>query len=175
MLFVSPEETVPRLPVREGQVVADFGCGTGLWSLQLAHRVGERGHVYAFEIQKNLLDALDKEIREKGLTQIEPVLADLDELEGSRLERESVDGVLIANSLFQFEKKEIALREAYRVIRPGGWCAVVDWSDSFGGLGPHPDQVVPKDAAIHMSAKAGFVFDGEFQTGGHHYGILFKK
>jgi len=174
-MFVVPEEAVRRLPVKEGQAVADFGCGTGAWTLALAKLVGDRGHVMAFDVQKNLLDALEKEARDAGITNIEIVWADLDEPEGSRLEHESIHGVLVANSLFQFENKEAIVREAYRILKPDGWCAVIDWSESFGGLGPAPDHVVDADTARRLFAQQSFVFNGNIQVGAHHYGLLFKK
>ena len=174
-MFVVPQEMVRRLPVREGQIVADFGCGTGAWSLELAGVVGDKGHVYAFDVQKNLLDALEKEVKESGRGNIEVVWADLDEPEGSRLGKDAIDGVLMANALFQFEHRDEAISEAYRVIRPGGWCALIDWSDSFGGLGPAAQEVVQPDVAKRLFAKHGFVFNGDIDTGGHHYGMLFKK
>ncbi|MDP3955785.1 MAG: class I SAM-dependent methyltransferase [bacterium] len=174
-MFVVPEDTVRRLPASEGQVVGDFGCGTGAWALSLSKLVGDAGHVYAFEVQQNLLETLEKDAREKGITNIETVWADLDEEEGSRLDRDSVDGVLIANALFQFENKEAVIKEAYRVLRPGGWCAVIDWSESFGGLGPTTADVVSKDVARALCVNQSFVFNGEIETGEHHYGLIFKK
>ncbi|MDP3988652.1 MAG: methyltransferase domain-containing protein [bacterium] len=174
-MFVVPEETVRRLPIREGQVIADFGCGTGIWSLAMARLVGDHGRIIALEVQKNLLEALERTAQESGITHIETVWADLDEPEGSRLAHESVDGVLVANSLFQFENKAEMVREAYRVLKHGGWCAVVDWTESFGGLGPAPDHVVTADEARVLFASQSFVFNSMFTTGAHHYGVLFKK
>jgi hypothetical protein len=51
---------------------------------------------------------------------------------------------------------------------------VVDWEDSFGGMGPHPDCVICKQAAIDLFEAAGFILEREYPAGEHHYGLAFR-
>jgi hypothetical protein len=60
-------------------------------------------------------------------------------------------------------------------LKVGGRALVVDWSDSFGGIGPEPKKVVTKIAAQEMFEKNGFHLDREINAGSHHYGLIFKK
>lgn len=67
------------------------------------------------------------------------------------------------------------VREAKRVLRPGGRALVIDWTDSFGGLGPKPEMVFRKEKAGEMFEKNGFHLDREILAGVHHYGLIYKK
>lgn len=53
--------------VRPGMTVLDFGCGMGLFSLAAARLVGERGAVIAVDLQPQMLAALARRAKRKGL------------------------------------------------------------------------------------------------------------
>ena len=86
-----------------------------------------------------------------------------------------VDVGIMINTLFQLEDKKTALREVSRTLRSGGKFFVVDWTDSFGGLGPHADQVLTMQDAQALAEECGFVYERTFDAGDHHYGIGFRK
>ena len=52
---------------------------------------------------------------------------------------------------------------------------MVDWLDSFGGLGPRQEDVFSPSVAKEIFHKNDFVFDREFGAGEHHYGLILKK
>ncbi len=174
MAFSNPEKNVEKLHLTEGMRVADFGAGSGSYALALAARVGPTGMVYAIDVVKDLLAKLKREASARGL-KIEVIRGDLDEEGGSKLGTESMDAVVVSNILFQAENKEMLAREAYRVLKPTASLMAVDWSDSFGNIGPIPEHVVKKDAGRNIFEKAGFVFEREFDAGSHHWGLIFKK
>ena len=60
-MFSNPEQNVLQLGLREGMRVADFGAGSGAYSLASGKKVGHTGHVYAIEVQKNLVKKLESE------------------------------------------------------------------------------------------------------------------
>src|SRR5690606_13333033 len=119
-----------------GMRVADFGAGSGQYSFALAEAVTGAGKVYSVDVQKNLLAKIKNESIKRHLLSIEPVWGDIDKQGGSTLRDNSCDVVVMANILFQLEQKETALKEAYRVLKPRGRLLIVDWSESFGGIGP---------------------------------------
>ena len=154
--------------------VADFGSGSGAYSIALAEIVGESGKVYAVEIQKDLLTRLQAEAEQKNITNIEFVWGDIDDVDGSNMRDNSVDRLVVANTLFQVEDRDNCIAEARRVLRPGGKLLLVDWVESFGGLGPTPDLVISPDVARTMFDDAQFEFDRDIIVGDHHYGMVFK-
>jgi ubiquinone/menaquinone biosynthesis C-methylase UbiE len=175
--FSHPEKIVEDLPIFSGQKVADFGAGKGTYSFLLAQKVksSPEGMVFAIEIQKPLVDYIAQEAKEKGLTNIKAVWGDVDDPGGSRLRDESVQVVLVANTLFQVEKRSELIREAKRVLTKKGMLIVIDWSESFGNIGPHKDQVVTQHAAQVLLEEHGFEIERNFNAGEHHYGIITYK
>ncbi|QQR65383.1 class I SAM-dependent methyltransferase [Candidatus Kaiserbacteria bacterium] len=173
--FVDPENTVTHFHLREGDVVADFGAGSGAYLKPLSSAVGLSGIVYACEIQKNLVDALGTKAAEQRLNNIRPVWCDIEAPGGTKFNDGTLDAGLLSNILFQFVRKDTALTEVARVLRKGGKLFVIDWTDSFGGLGPRPEDVFSETDARSLLEQAGFSCEGTFSAGDHHYGLLCHK
>lgn len=175
MAFVRPEEVVKNFGLEPGMTVADFGCGSGYYSLAAAKMIGDHGKVFAIDVQKELLESVKSNARLNNLNNIEFIWADLEIPEGSHLAPDSVDLVIISNILFQAEDQTAVAKEAFRVLKNKGRLAVMEWSESFGGLGPRPENVVKKDKCEKIFIEQGFILDKEFEPGEHHYGLIFAK
>ncbi len=173
--FVIPEIVTSQFLLKEGDVVADFGAGSGFFLKALTGAVGPSGRVYACEIQKVLVDKLGDQARLLGLSNVSPVWCDLEEVGGIKIPAGTLDAGILVNTLFQLQLKAQALEEMRRVLRPGGLLHIVDWSESFGGAGPQPADVLTKEAAIALAETGHFVFEREFPAGDHHYGLSVRK
>ncbi len=173
--FSDPKKNVKRLGFREGMKVADFGSGSGAYTLALVDVVGHSGTVYSVDIQKDLLIRTQNAAIEKGYENIEIVWGDIESLDGVTLKDELLDGVLLSNTLFQLDDKISTIKEANRVLMPGGILAIIDWNESYGGIGPPEQLLFTSDEATIICRDNGFVAKGNFDAGEHHYGLLFKK
>lgn len=173
--FLHPERILNYLGIRPGMIVADFGCGGGYFSIPTARRVGEAGKVYAVDIQKRIIDLVKSKANLEHLLNIETVWADLEREKGSRLRDGVADAVIVANILFQAEKKKVIIEEAWRVLRLGGELAVIEWDETPFAAGPQLEARIPRQLAQSMAEEAGFELEKEFEAGSHHYGLLFKK
>lgn len=173
--FVVPEVVVSHFHVREGDMLADYGAGTGYFLPALAAAVGPTGRVYAVEIQKNLVESLGALVRTKHLDQVQVLWGDLEEKNATKIPTNAVDIGILVNTLFQIEDTDGAIAEITRTLRPGGRLVVIDWSESFGGLGPQPSAIVSETAARALFESAGYTLETTFPAGGHHYGIIFRR
>jgi ubiquinone/menaquinone biosynthesis C-methylase UbiE len=173
-MFVDPKTVISQFGVTPGQNIADLGSGAGFYSLALAHEVGGKGKVYAVDIQEDLLKQLKTAGEQENLDNIEIIRGDLEEEKGTKLADKSVDGVVIANTLFQLEKPEICVKEAMRIVAPEGKMLVVDWRESFGGLGPQEEHVIPEERAKKMFEDAGCEVIEDINTKKYHYGFVCK-
>lgn len=173
--FVVPEVVVSQFHLRPGDVVADFGAGSGFFLKAVAQAIGESGVLYACEIQKILVDKLAEVARGHGLSTVRPLWCDLEEVGGIPIPDRCIDVALLINTLFQIDDKIAAIREMARTVRPGGRFVVIDWSESFAGLGPQSAMVVDEVAARTLFESNGFIFERSFPAGEHHYGVVFTK
>ncbi len=173
--FAHPARNVGALAIDPGMMVADFGAGSGAYALLIAEALQGVGRVYAVDIQRDLLRRIASEAARKGFSGVEVVWADLEKPGASKLADGALDLVLVSNLLFQLDSKKNLLAEAFRVLHPGGRLAIIDWQESFGGMGPQKGDVVTKDAAAALATGAGFELQREFAAGAHHYGLVFRK
>jgi ubiquinone/menaquinone biosynthesis C-methylase UbiE len=173
-MFSNPEQNVEKVHIDPGMKVADLGSGAGAYSIAAGKLVGPSGRIYAVDVQKDLLEKLKNESLEQGLSNVELIWGDLDEPNGTKLENDVVERVIIANVLFQVEDKDSVMEETKRILKPKGKVLFIDWSDSFSGLGPQESDIIRADVARTLFESHGFEFEKDIEVGDHHYGLIFK-
>ncbi len=174
-MFSDPENNIKQFGLTSGMVVADFGSGSGFYAMAAARAVIPYGKVFAVDIQKDLLQKLKNGAKQNNLNNIDVVWGDLEHLGGTKLRENSIDAVTACNLIFQIENKDALCLEIKRILRPNGRVLVVDWSGSFGGLGPQENDVVSKDKLTSIFKDHGFILDREISAGPQHYGLIFRK
>lgn len=172
--FAHPRRNVAALGIEPGMNVADFGSGSGIYVLHIAEALEHAGHVYAIDVQRDLLQRVRNEAQRRGFKNVDVIWTDLERPGSSKFADKKLDFVLISNLLFQVDDKAMVLAEAWRVLKPTGKLAIIDWSDSFGGMGPQKQDVVTKESALKLASGNGFELQREFSAGAHHYGLIFR-
>ncbi len=174
-MFMDPVQTLAALHLQSTNTVADFGAGSGMVAALTAALV-PHGQVFAIEINKDQVTRITRDALDKKLPNLHALWGDIETNEGTKLANESVDVVLVFNVLFLLDDKVAMLKEAYRVLKLGGKIAVVDWTESFGGLGPKPHHIFTQVMSETVLNSVGFkkIADA-LPSGDHHYAILFSK
>jgi ubiquinone/menaquinone biosynthesis C-methylase UbiE len=175
MSFANPKRNIEQFALEPGMEVADFGAGAGYLAIEAAEAVGKEGNVFVIDIQQELLTKSLHLAKEHHLESIQFIHGDLEEEDGSTLPPESVDAVIISNLLFQVENKKAVLEEANRILRNKGKILVVDWRESFGGVGPQPEYVIAEEEMREIIEKEGFEHLSDIDAGAYHYGLIFTK
>ena len=175
MPFLDPVKALTLLGIEEGMVICDFGAGSGVFAHLLSKRTGPYGRVYAIDINKDLLQKIKREGSKNGVHIIETVWADFEKPHGSKLREKLLDRALLANTLFLVEDKKGAIEEVTRVLKPNGRVLVIDWTESHGGLGPHPDQVIDEATVRALCEDSGLTYLRHVDVGSYHYGMIFSK
>ena len=171
-MFTDPLKNLKTFGIRETDIIADLGAGTGFYSI-LAAKIADRGKVYAVEISKDFLQIILNKIKEEKLDNIECLWGDIEKAGGSKIGNAVIDKVIASNVFFQVTDKDGFIAEIKRILKPKGEVLFIDWSSSSSI--PHKDHIVPKEKARAMFEKNGFAMEREIDAGLHHYGMIFKK
>lgn len=175
--FLNPEKIVEGMDIRPGMVIADFGCGTGYFCFPLAQKVAKGGVVYAIDILNSKLETVASFAKLNGLNNIITRRANLEIAEGSKLQKESVDWVILVNMLFQnnSEGRKKIMQESKRVLKKGGNILVIEWDKDKSTIGPEKSLRISKDEMIRIAREYGLGIATEIPVSDFHYGLILAK
>ena len=138
-----------QLGVQPGSVVADVGCGTGLFAGAAAEAVGPYGLVHALDVQPAMIEALMAAAPPPHV-HARPCPEDAIPLPDG-----SVDLVLLAFVLHEAVDADRILRETARVLRSGGRVACLEWEGVVEDRGPPLEHRLPSATVAERMARAG--------------------
>ena len=137
------------LEPQSGERVLEIGPGTGYYTLDLAEWIGPDGAVEIFDLQQEMLDHTMERARERGISNVHPMLGDARSLP---YENDSFDAAVLTAVLGEIPDPDAALREINRVLKPGGRLIV---GELFGD--PH---MVTLSTLRRRAEDASLVFEG---------------
>lgn len=153
--YRDPSETLGIFGLASGMSVLDLGCGTGLFTVELARMVGSAGAVYAVDLQAPLV--AHTQARVAAARQAAPGLAPVHCHHSAGqplpLEANTLDLALLIATFSQLADKRAVLNELRRVLKPGARLAI---SEEL----PDP-AYLPAAAVRPVVEAAGFHFHGQ--------------
>lgn len=173
--FLDPDIIVTGFGIEKGMKVADFGCGAGYFTISLATKTGPEGRVYALDVQESALDSVRARARSHNLDNIETIRTNLEVAGSSSLGDGSQDIVLLANILFQSNKKSDIIQEAKRILKIGSEMIIIDWKKGAGGFGPPDDLRLDYEEIRKLAEKNSLLFKRDIDAGQFHFGLMLKK
>ena len=153
--------------------IVDVGCGYGTFSIPAARK--NRGMIYALDIEKDMIQAVQKKASEAGLKNILAVQRDF-MMEGTSLPNNSCEYVMLFNILHVEDPLKI-VAEAKRILTTGGWVGAIHWNyDPTTPRGPSLDIRPRPEHCQEWIKAAGFeLIKPYIDFPPFHYGMVGQK
>ena len=116
-LLKSPYKSLETAGLRPGQKVLEVGCGPGFFTIPAAKMVGEKGLIYAIDVNKRAMKRVEEKIRKYGIGNIKPILGNA---ANSGLQDSSVDLAFIFGLRYIAGGLSNLISEMYRILKAGG-------------------------------------------------------
>lgn len=173
--FMDPNIIISQLGISPGIAAADFGCGSGYFTLPLAQLIGEKGVVHALDILPQALETVESKAKMMGLTNVVATQVNLEKVGGSKLSSISIDWVILKDMLFQNKQKEAILQEIQRVLKPTGKAFVAEWEKNSSTVGPEQALRMTKEDLSKLFQENKFKVEKEVNAGNFHYAAVISK
>ena len=119
----APSKAIAALNLKETDVIADIGAGSGYYTFRLAPLV-PKGKVVAVDIQPEMISFLENKEKKLGLTNVE---AHLGTVEDTRLKADSIDAALMVDAYHEFSHPREMMESIFKALRPGGRVILLEY------------------------------------------------
>ena len=119
-----PDLALDAIGIGIGSTVADIGAGAGYMTWRLAERAGPQGKVYAVDIQPQMLALLKRNMLQRKLNNVEPILGAIDD---PKLPPNAVDLVLLVDVYHEFSEPQAMLRRIRESLRKDGRLVLLEY------------------------------------------------
>jgi ubiquinone/menaquinone biosynthesis C-methylase UbiE len=174
--LIEPEKLLGELPLRKDMLFLDLGCGAGDYTLAVAEVIGKHGVVVALDLWEEGIETLQERAAAAGRNNLRPMQVDISKL--LPLGDGSVDLCLMATVLHDLVESGSAagtLKEAQRVLKPGGALAIVEFDKVAGPPGPPLRIRLTPEEVENLAAPYGFKKSRMARVGPYNYLLLFTN
>jgi len=163
-------EVMSRLKLKNENIVADIGAGSGVFTRKLAQAVAPDGMVFAVDIDQELLDYNREKIRQANLSDnVEFVLGRFDD---PRLPPDSCDLIFICDVVHHIEHREVYLRNVRHYLKPEGRLAIIDYKANWPP--GHEEMKFSTEELLSWTKSAGFEKSAEFDLISDAFFYIFR-
>ncbi len=167
-----PDKVVDYLLVKQGDSVADIGAGTGYFTAFFSRKTGDRGKVYAVDVEKSMLDYVKVRAEKEGLHNITEVLSKPDD---PLLPKSSMDLIFICYTYFNLENKVNYLKSLREDLKTGGRLAIIEERLDSARDKPPLHKRTPKERVLQDALSAGFKLEAELFFLPYQYFLVFSR
>ena len=162
---------IALMPIDPYDHVADIGCGPGYFAIPLAKHL-INGKLFALDILDEMLDTLRDRVAEANLGNVEVIKCSQTEFS---LPGNSLDGVFLAFVTHQNDDRAAFLEAAMRLLKPRGWCTILEWYRKETGGGPPLEKRIEPDELEALVKRVGFRFRWWRDLNGRQYMAMMRK
>jgi ubiquinone/menaquinone biosynthesis C-methylase UbiE len=168
-VYQKPHEVMEALAIKEGEVIADIGSGSGYFTLRLARHVGDKGRVYGVDVNPDMLLHLNRKIRDLGVLNVSTILA----APNDPLLPQPVDRFLIVDVWHHIEDQAGYLALMKKQLKPGGQVVMIDFHKKELPVGPPADMKISREDLLKQMEGAGYRLAKEHTFLPYQYFLVF--
>lgn len=169
--YQKPDDVMKALAVREGEVMADIGAGSGYFTLRLAHAVGATGRVYGVDVSPDMILHLNRRIRDLDARNVSTILAPPDD---PLLPDASIDRFFICDVWHHVEDQAKYLGLMKKMLKPGGQVVMIDFHKKPLPVGPPVEMKIAREDLIAQMEKTGYRVVKEHTFLPYQYFLVFQ-
>ena len=121
-VFHPPIKKIINAEIKQGEIVLDYGCGSGSYSIAATEKIGPMGKLIAADIHPLALKKVREKAKKMGYNNIETIQTDCD----TKLDDESIDKIICFDVLHGISNKNNIIKEFYRVLKPNSTLSLDD-------------------------------------------------
>jgi ubiquinone/menaquinone biosynthesis C-methylase UbiE len=168
--YQKPHEVITALNLKDGDVVADIGAGSGYFSFRLAQHVGEKGRIYAVDISPDMILHINRRIRDLGVKNLVTVLSDSDD---PLLPKSSVDVIFVCEVWHHIENQAKYLAQMRQILKSGGRVVMIDFQKRELPIGPPVEMKIAREDLLAQMQSNGFRLVKEYTFLPYQYFLVF--
>lgn len=167
---LSAARIVRLLDVRPNHTVLDTGAGVGYFAPQILRKLDAAGRLIAIDISPVMLEEFKKNLP-RTRAQVQTLVADAVR---TPLPDKSADRILMALVLHEIAEPTVALREAWRLLKPDGKLLIVEWHKIKPPPGPPEKERLDPGVIFKMARETGFDIADHDDINRFHYFTLLQ-
>lgn len=168
--YQKPHEVLTALGIKQGEMIADIGAGSGYFTFRLAHHAGENGKVYAVDVNPDMILHLNRRIRELKARNVVSILAAADD---PLLSDRSVNRFFFCDSWHHIRAQTKYLSLVRKMLKPGGEVIMIDFHKRKQPVGPPLPMRIAREDLLQQMESHGFQLKQEHTFLPYQYFLVF--
>ena len=149
-----------KLGVTPGMNVCDMGCGNGFYTVKMAKMAGDKGHVYAVDIQPEMLEKLKQRTKLAKVENYTPILGNIVD---PKLPKGKIDLILLVDVYHEFSNPEEMLAAMREALAPKGLAVLVEFRAEDPNVPIKPEHKMTKAQVLKELRPNGFKLNKEYE------------
>ncbi|HEY1342133.1 MAG TPA: class I SAM-dependent methyltransferase [Bryobacteraceae bacterium] len=168
----APDAALDAIGIAKGATVADIGAGVGYFTWRMATRVGTGGKVYAVDIQPEMLAQLRRNMQQRKIANVEPVLGEIDD---PKLPAAAVDLILLVDVYHEFSEPQKMLRHMREALKPDGRLVLLEYRGEDPAVPIRPEHKMTVAQVKAELEAEGFHLDRADESLPRQHILIFRK
>jgi ubiquinone/menaquinone biosynthesis C-methylase UbiE len=168
----NPESILTFMGLKEGMNFIDSGCHDGFFSLPAARIVGDRGKIYAIDIDKEALSRLQTKLQQENIKNTKIILSASEDV---IIKENFADIIFFGTVLHDFYDPLKVLKNSRLMLKENGFIYDYDWRKQNATIGPPFEKRFNEEHVKRLALKANLEVISSHPLDDNYYAITLKR